>query len=388
MSFKKTCFEEGKCFYIGITLAILNSFVTALSNNLIKLAHTNEANGEKSKWKTKGMWVSGMVLLVVVNTALNFAALLFAPVVSLVVLCTWKYSLHITFYNLPLVFRDSVVSAFCILWLSVKFPPKLPNTSVGLSLAWNLILAVKLNGELAKFNPDGIATLVVMLGVTLCAVFGNHHGVYFTPEELFRVLTQRGVVSYFCFNMVLSIVLKLVGRCGCGVGPNWARFAAALLPAVLAGVSTVMLKCALLIFEGSVPFSHWRSWCVFVVALALPVVQLYSLNAALRDFDALFITPVYQSTLIISTAVGGIACFQPLSQFTTLQLVMFPVGVSVTAVGVYLLTMPREEEGEWSQAVRTREHTVMCAQENTRCHLLSNVLPLPTPHATFLLVCS
>ena len=96
MSFKKTCFEEGKCFYIGITLAILNSFVTALSNNMIKLAHTNEANGEKSKWKTKGMWVSGMVLLVVVNTALNFAALLFAPVVSLVVLCTWKYSLHIT----------------------------------------------------------------------------------------------------------------------------------------------------------------------------------------------------------------------------------------------------------------------------------------------------
>lgn len=171
---------------------------------------------------------------------------------------------------------------------------------------------------------------------------------YLSSAQLFDLVSQTSVIVYAFANVATCVAFYLLVRYDFGLGYNVRRFAAALLPAVLGGVSTVLLKCTLLLIESPSSFSDWRTFCILGVTIFIPVLQLGSLNSSLRRFEALFVTPVYQSSLIISCSVGGIACFQHLSEFSTLQLVLFPVGVLVTALGVFLLTLPKDEVKELS----------------------------------------
>ena len=80
-NFYNYCVVEGHCWYIGVGIALGNSFISALANNLIKLSHINGEIEPKSRIKILLPWATGMILLIFVNSGLNVVALMFASLV-------------------------------------------------------------------------------------------------------------------------------------------------------------------------------------------------------------------------------------------------------------------------------------------------------------------
>lgn len=82
----------------------------------------------------------------------------------------------------------------------------------------------------------------------------------------------------------------------------------------------------------------WQSY-ILVIAMVLSVtMQLNFLASALVYFDVLFVVPVFQCCFLVVTTLGGASYFNELHCFTTLQWVMFPLGISLTLAGVALIS--------------------------------------------------
>ena len=65
--------------------------------------------------------------------------------------------------------------------------------------------------------------------------------------------------------------------------------------------------------------------------------QIHFLALALSYFDALYCVPIFQCFFILISTVGGATFFQEFSNFSTEQAIIFPLGILVTLVGVFLL---------------------------------------------------
>jgi hypothetical protein len=68
-------------------------------------------------------------------------------------------------------------------------------------------------------------------------------------------------------------------------------------------------------------------------------LQCYFLNKGLARGDALFIVPVYQVAWVLMNTLLGMIYFRDYIQMSALAIGLFCVGVSVTLLGVYLLSL-------------------------------------------------
>ena len=77
---------------------------------------------------------------------------------------------------------------------------------------------------------------------------------------------------------------------------------------------------------------------VFLVSMLFFIFsQIHFLALALAYFDALYCVPIFQCFFILISTVGGATFFQEFSNFSTVQAIIFPLGILVTLVGVFLL---------------------------------------------------
>ena len=77
---------------------------------------------------------------------------------------------------------------------------------------------------------------------------------------------------------------------------------------------------------------------VFLISMLFFIFsQIHFLALALAYFDALYCVPIFQCFFILISTVGGATFFQEFSNFDTTQAIMFPLGIMVTLVGVFLL---------------------------------------------------
>jgi hypothetical protein len=89
----------------------------------------------------------------------------------------------------------------------------------------------------------------------------------------------------------------------------------------------------------------WQNYIIYAATGFFGSVQLVALNAALRQYEALFVTPVYLSMHIIIQALAGIFCFNAADGFTVAQSIMFPVGILFTLAGVVILSVKQSAQG-------------------------------------------
>ena len=77
---------------------------------------------------------------------------------------------------------------------------------------------------------------------------------------------------------------------------------------------------------------------VFLVSMLFFIFsQIHFLALALAYFDALYCVPIFQCFFILISTVGGATFFQEFSNFSPTQAIIFPLGILVTLVGVFLL---------------------------------------------------
>ncbi|GIL78938.1 hypothetical protein Vretifemale_8331 [Volvox reticuliferus] len=93
-----------------------------------------------------------------------------------------------------------------------------------------------------------------------------------------------------------------------------------------------------LTFTGDNQLGNWYTWLVLPLFLLTAVFWITRLNKGLRMFSAMVIVPVMQISWTLFSIVSGMLYFQEYKGFTPLKSVMFPIGVLVVFVGVFLLT--------------------------------------------------
>ena len=77
---------------------------------------------------------------------------------------------------------------------------------------------------------------------------------------------------------------------------------------------------------------------IFLISMLFFIFsQIHFLALALAYFDALYCVPIFQCFFILFSTVGGATFFQEFSNFSTMQAIIFPLGVFITLLGVFVL---------------------------------------------------
>jgi len=82
---------------------------------------------------------------------------------------------------------------------------------------------------------------------------------------------------------------------------------------------------------------------VFMLVFCI-VLQLFFLNKGLSRFESLYNVPVFTSTWIVGTVLGGGVFYGEFSQFSVTQAILFPFGIILCVGGVLFLSFGSGDE--------------------------------------------
>lgn len=103
-------------------------------------------------------------------------------------------------------------------------------------------------------------------------------------------------------------------------------------------------------FRGNNQYDQFLPYLFLPTMLFFIFSQLHWMAVALKNFDALYVVPVFQCFFIIVSTLGGAVFFQEFASFSVLQGIMFPIGVVITLIGVWILSQRdmAEAADEWN----------------------------------------
>jgi len=103
-------------------------------------------------------------------------------------------------------------------------------------------------------------------------------------------------------------------------------------------------------FRGNNQYDQFLPYLFLPAMLFFIFSQLHWMAVALKNFDALYVVPVFQCFFIIVSTLGGAVFFQEFASFSVLQAIMFPIGVIITLIGVWILSQRdmTEAADEWN----------------------------------------
>jgi len=200
------------------------------------------------------------------------------------------------------------------------------------ALISNLAFAKCMFGEVI-LRHHLLGTAVIVLGNTLVVVFGDHSEASYTASELVTLTGSPLFLAYMTFVCVLVAALmiarsdRIVWRCMlpgvigaqsflCG------KIGAELLSTTLRGDNQLKTAC------------FWATVTCLVVAIAL---QQRYYNGALKRFPSIRVIPLFQCIFSLCGVLGAFCLFQEYRSFSATQATVFPLGLCLVVVGVYLL---------------------------------------------------
>eukprot|EP00929_Paragymnodinium_shiwhaense_P099126 TRINITY_DN60682_c0_g1_i1.p1 TRINITY_DN60682_c0_g1~~TRINITY_DN60682_c0_g1_i1.p1 ORF type:complete len:367 (+),score=46.07 TRINITY_DN60682_c0_g1_i1:91-1101(+) len=298
---------------LGAVIYVLGAGLIVLGENLIKVSNT-VARG------AAGTWITGATTFVVGN-AMHFVAFGFAA--------------------------QSTLEALG-----------------ATTLLWNLLWAPLFNSEQIT-RQHLLATVVILGGTTWSVFFGSHestpHGLAellprfsrpaFMIHELFTMIAAFGChllyVAEHKHKMLTDFTGALSERSNGKRPGSWRSslgpFAFAASSALVGSNAVLLSKCtseaARVVLHGDGQEQIDRLSALMLVAawFSFAGFWLYRLNAALKQFSALFIVPVLQSFWLCCTVVGGGVFFQEFDELSFVRIAAFTSGLVVVLVGVVLM---------------------------------------------------
>ncbi|GBG30065.1 Magnesium transporter NIPA2 [Hondaea fermentalgiana] len=184
----------------------------------------------------------------------------------------------------------------------------------GLHICFNIPLARYINGE--RFSLRAIMfNGIILAGVMVVLLFGNHGSRTFTAEELVEIAAAPGFIVASCVMIgITQTFAKAMSEC--------IKDGAWIMP--------ITYVCILLTI-GSALF------------------QVIFLNKCLDRYPAFFVVPLVNSTIIIVGSVYAAIYFQEVNRWTLESRICVPIGIFLTGVGIFLLSFA-ESEKELEQA--------------------------------------
>jgi multidrug transporter EmrE-like cation transporter len=222
-----------------------------------------------------------------------------------------------------------------------------------LTMVANVIFAHFWLGENLS-RRDMLATLMVTIGVVLTAAFGDKSAQCFTMEDLLSLYLEPTFLGYLALLMPLIMglyflakradaVLKINGAASEEYSA-WKKIHPLLYP-VLSGFwgaqSVLFAKSIAEMVKLTAKGYNQFTYVSLIIAICMVITvftQIHFLAQGLQHFDAIFVVPVFQSAFIVGAILVGATYFKEFNNFSTLQMIFFPMGITIVIFGVMLLS--------------------------------------------------
>lgn len=295
---------------IGVCLSIIGSGLTSCGLVLQKYSHSENARkGQPVLFFRQPLWLAGLAVFICGQVG-NVVAMAFAPQTML-----------------------SCLGA--------------------LSLVWNALFAFFLLRERVLLAE--LLSMLGMIGGVLMVISSTP--VVEEPEHLHRNKTVAEVVSTlmdaeffgvaFTFALVLTVGKFLVQR----VTPGMESIYWAFATAVAGGYTVTLFKCTANVFARvRFPWNDVKFYVVVGTAVVLCLVQVHTLNLALKKGNAVTVVPVYFSMGVLMQLLQAEVAYKELDTLSGRKNVaIFISGVGLVLVGIIAMVRAKiaaEEEEE------------------------------------------
>lgn len=336
---------------IGVILAAVASVISNLGLNLQKLCHLRNLGKSETirrNYAKQRLWLFGLSLIIFGSfadfTALGFGAQsIIAPLGSLTLVSNVFFA--------PCLLKEVVrcrdyCATFTIIVgssLSVAFASK-KDTIYGYVVGFAMLCC-----GMFVVCCFGVCILLI------CFVFLNFYRCTGRLKQLFGFYER---ISFFVYAMTVIIVMLILrwyinymeriqkeGENSKKYLDNvkYFRFSYAAVSGIVGAQSVLFAKCfsELLInsFAGGGFFlAYYQTYLVVICMGACIYLQIKWLNDGLRRFDAVYIVPVFQSFWILVSVVAGLVFFHEYKEMSAVQIIVFPLGILLTILGVYFLS--------------------------------------------------
>lgn len=293
-----------------MVLAIVAALLNNIGVNLQKLAWTKKQSNVIQGSVYRTYWIVGMACIVAASIA-DFVALAFGP--------------------------QSVIA---------------PLGS--LTMVANACIAPWMHGE--KLHSQVIkATAVIMVGCIMAVGAASHTNIVCNIEALFELYFKGRFMLYIVtVGAVIGGILCFIRRAE-SVKVEFGeeslayqklfplhRISYAAVSGVFGAQSVLFARTVDLLFVGSTRggkmfLAYPGTYIVLFCLVACIFLQIYWLNQGLARFESLYNVPIFTSTWIVGTVLGGGVFYGEFSEFSPLQALLFPLGVILCCVGVFFL---------------------------------------------------
>jgi len=298
-------------WFAGVFIGIGATLAATLSKIYMKKAHMVEDENEVFIWlSSSNMYLLIGILLLVVNTPMNFAAFALAP--------------------------QSVVAA-----------------TAGTASLFNMILAPWLIEE-TRTRWDEIGGALICLGCVGASVFGSHATPAYTYRQLEDMFTEP---EFWWFSLGVAIYLSTLAYLmrnsePVGARADWPvlrKLAWGMVGGSVGGIY-IFLKTTLMMIreEGGDAFTKWPTYLVLIGTGLTAGGGIVLLNEALKRYNAMFIAPLYQAGLVVMGGISGAVFFKELNGLGTARVVVWAISIVIICFGSMSSLMAEstaEEEG-------------------------------------------
>lgn len=204
-------------------------------------------------------------------------------------------------------------------------------------------------------------TLIILLGVTIVLVTGNHDTKSFPIEDLEELFTN---VPYFVMTGIILLGIGvLIPLAFTTENPRMRCFGSSTLCGLVGSCTQVYAKTMSESFDqavnadSSAVFSSFVPYVAIFLTLVCATFQLVLLNRSLSLYNAFVVVPFVNSTLIVFGSLYATIFFEEGKRLEETSRVLMPVGILATALGVGLLAWDHDptlvfDEGEQNLAKR------------------------------------
>jgi hypothetical protein len=299
-------------------LAVFAALLNNLGVNLQKLAWTKKQSNVIRGSVYRTYWLVGMICIVLASV-FDFVALGFGPQSVIA----------------PIGALTMVANAFIAPWMhgETLHPGVLKATAVIIIGCGTAVAAASHSNNVCDINTLFALYFTARFAIYILIVIGLILGTIFFIKRAERLKRELGEESAEYQNVFRLHRLSYAGVSG-----------------IFGAQSVLFARTVDLLFVGST-FEHGGyfllypgTYMVLFCLVSCIVLQLYWLNQGLARFESLYNVPVFTSTWIVGTALGGGVFYGEFADFSWVQAVLFPLGVGLCCMGVFFLAQGSETE--------------------------------------------
>jgi len=245
----------------------------------------------------------------------------------------------------------------CVLSMNYASPSILAPFS-GLTLVWVICFSPLVNNEQPSSRQLWACCLIIV-GEVVVAIFGDHTNDTLTVEDVILSYKKPCFILYFV-GLILYLILMTywINKSKSCV---LQKFAWGCSSGAITGVQN-FLKDSLTIVKavGVDPQQQlpWIFYLLFLSAAGAAFIGLLILTACMKRYDATYCAASFVGSFVVSASIMAAVHYDTFAKLEgILNYVMYPMGIVVLMIGVYLLVGGSSESYEEGEPVdQSRQH--------------------------------